>query len=71
VGGGFHDHLVFRLQPLPADVIEGRTVHALIAERVDLLSGRIAPCPEPSANYISRPKATECMSDTDKHHHTR
>jgi hypothetical protein len=46
VGGGFHDHLVFRLQPVPADVIEGRGGHTLVAERVHLLSGSVDDVPD-------------------------
>jgi hypothetical protein len=41
VCGSFQDDLIFRPQSLAADVLEGRGVHALVAERVDVRSGRV------------------------------
>ena len=46
MGRRFHDDVVFRLQPVAADVLEGDGVHAFIAERVNRLSGSIDDVPD-------------------------
>ena len=46
VADGLQDHLIFLGQPLATDVIEGRGVHALIAERIHRLSGSVEDVPD-------------------------